>query len=225
MSHDRPDLLLVDANLCSFALNNISPMSFFCGLHNTTASHKDPWAGPNGLIRSLIFQIICSLYRHNLLNIDLIHSRWYLKDLEEHDLATLCETLHRLVGQCSPEMAIYCVIGGIGCFDKGLHRSFQQDQFIIDALHDIVEDDMLRCRFKMLMTNSGQSTRRLRQLLDSTQHTILNNILRIGRVNDGRIKSDFIGRGRSARTPNIYDTLKKCSVIYSANLGIPCKLS
>lgn len=89
MSHDRPDLPLVDANLCPFALNNISPMSFFCGLHITTASHKDPWAGPNGLIRSLIFQIICSLYRHNLLNIDFIHSRGYLKDLEEHDLATL----------------------------------------------------------------------------------------------------------------------------------------
>ncbi|KAK6823052.1 hypothetical protein RU639_006101 [Aspergillus parasiticus] len=195
MSHDHPDLLLVDANLGSSALDNISPMSlfcatfilamakvqkeeilahFFCGLHNTTASHKDPWAGPNGLIRSLVFQIISSLYRRKLLNIDFVHSRGYLKDLEEHDLATLCETLHRLVGQCSPEMTIYCVIDGIGCFDKDVHRSFQQVQVIIDALQDIVQDDMLRCRFKVLMANPDQSTRRLRQLLDSTQHIILN---------------------------------------------------
>ncbi|RAL07999.1 uncharacterized protein BO97DRAFT_446483 [Aspergillus homomorphus CBS 101889] len=195
MNQEHPDLLLVDANLRAFALDNVSPISlfcatfvlsmaevrpeevvthFFCGLH-CTASLKDYWAGPNGLLRSLICQLLMILHRRDLLSMDFLNSRSFVKQLEEHELYSLCILLHQLVRQFPSETTVYCILDAVCCFDKDLYRSFQVLTTVIEYLHTIVQDDSLRARFKVLMTNADQSTRRLRQQVDVKQHITLSS--------------------------------------------------
>ncbi|KAI9733083.1 MAG: hypothetical protein M1834_003629 [Cirrosporium novae-zelandiae] len=193
MGQEHPDLLLVDGNIRSAALSNISAMSlfcanfvvsmaklqpeevlthFFCGLHT---SSTDPWYGPNGLVRSLIVQLLMALHERELLSLDFINSRTYLNSLEYHNLDDLCNALHRLVGQFPPEATVYCVVDSVSCFDKYLPESSQDLKPVISWLQYIVKDDSLRTKFKVLMTIPRISTKQLRQQVDDSQHITLNS--------------------------------------------------
>ncbi|PWY83401.1 hypothetical protein BO70DRAFT_361519 [Aspergillus heteromorphus CBS 117.55] len=197
MNREHPDLLVVDANLRACALDSITAISlfsatfilsmarvqpqevvthFFCGLH-TGSARKDPWTGPNGLVRSVIVQLLMALHQRDTLSINFIDSRSYLKRIEDQDLFTLCDMLHRLVCQFPPDTTVYCIIDGVSSFDKDLHGSFRQMAIVVDWLQYIVEDDALRSRFKVLMTIPEQSTRRFRQGVDTDQRIILSSSL------------------------------------------------
>ncbi|RAK74314.1 uncharacterized protein BO72DRAFT_435493 [Aspergillus fijiensis CBS 313.89] len=223
MNREHPDLLLVDANLRSFALHNVTPISvfcatfvlsmaevrpedvvihFFCGLHCTKSS-KDHWAGPNGLVRSLVCQLLLILRRRGLLSIEFINSRALLKQLEEHDLGKLCVLLHQLARQFPSDVTVYCIIDAVCCFDKDLHMSFQELTTVIEYLRAIVQDDSLRAQFKILMTNADQSTKRLRQQVDLEQHiTLSSQYLSLHMISD---RSVAAGISRPS-TPSVTDT-------------------
>jgi hypothetical protein len=178
----HPDLISVDANIQSAALERLSVVSvfcatfiasmvrvkpqeaiahFFCGLHCST---NDPWYGPNGLVRSIILQLLMKLARADILNLDFINDREYLMDLEGHDLPSLCQTLHELLYQFPPDMTVYCIIDGVSCFDK--NKMFGDLKTVIGWLDNIVGDKRLRCVFKVLMTNPKNSSMRVKNLLD-----------------------------------------------------------
>ncbi|RAH76602.1 hypothetical protein BO86DRAFT_249007 [Aspergillus japonicus CBS 114.51] len=223
MDQEHPDLLLVDANLRSFALHNVSPISvfcatfvlsmaevrpedvvihFFCGLHCTKSS-KDRWAGTNGLVRSLVCQLLLILHHRDLLSIDFINSRALLKQLEEHDLHKLCVLLHQLARQFPSDVTVYCIIDAACCFDKDLHMSFQELMTVIDYLHAIVQDDSLRAQFKVLLTSADQSTKRLRQQVDVEQHiTLSSQYLSLHTISDRAVAASI----SRPSTPSVSDT-------------------
>ncbi|PYH41763.1 uncharacterized protein BP01DRAFT_386136 [Aspergillus saccharolyticus JOP 1030-1] len=164
MNQEPSDLLLVNANLRLFALHNVSPISVsFASFVMSMAETR-----PEDVLSMV-------LNRRELLNIDFINSRSTLKQLEKHDLYKLCWLLHKLVRQFSSEMTVYRVIDAVSCFDNDLHGSFHELAVVLEFLHAVVQDDTLRARFKVLMTNADQSTKRLRQRVDVEQHVTLNS--------------------------------------------------
>ncbi|RYP44531.1 hypothetical protein DL768_009026 [Monosporascus sp. mg162] len=180
MNRRHPDMILVEANVRTAGLEKLSAISvfcatfvtsmisvhpdgvvahFFCGLHTVP---QDPWYGPNGLVRSIAMQVLMKLVEMNILNLNFIDNRDYLMALEEHDLDSLCETLHSLVSQFPADTTVYCIIDSISCFDKD--RTFKDLEIVIKLLQRIVDDRSLIPIFKVLMTNPTQSTRRMKDL-------------------------------------------------------------
>ncbi|KAK3332797.1 hypothetical protein B0T19DRAFT_416517 [Cercophora scortea] len=185
----HPDLLLVDGNIPSAARQTVSAMSlfcanfvlsmselepdaimtyFFCGLH---AWPKDPFAGPTGLLRSVIVQLIAALDDEDQLSLEFL-VRSYVRDLEDHDIGRLCDLLHVIALQFLPTKTVYCIIDGIAVLDTS--ESFEGLARVLAALEGVVDDDDLRPRFKVLMTLPGKSTLRVQRALgDSDRHLTL----------------------------------------------------
>ncbi|KAL4882299.1 hypothetical protein BJY04DRAFT_51561 [Aspergillus karnatakaensis] len=171
----HPDLLLVDANIRSAGLENLSAISafcatlianlvkirpgevvihFFCGLHS---GRNDPWHGPGGHVRSLIMQLFVQL-----LTTDLLHDRRYLLALEEHDLVALCDDLHSLLSQFTANTTVYCIIDTVSSFDGRI--MFADLAIVMECLREIVNDTSLSPVVKVLITNPGHSTARTTEL-------------------------------------------------------------
>ncbi|KAL2261626.1 hypothetical protein VTK26DRAFT_3745 [Humicola hyalothermophila] len=184
LNRRHPALILVDANIEAAALDSLSVISvfcatfitsmmevnpddvmlhFFCGLH---FSPSDPWHGPNGLVRSLIMQLLMKLVDMDCdmtsWNLDFINDRDYLEELERHDLNSLCATLHSLLYQFPPDTPIYCIIDSVSTFN--VDRLFDDFRVVMDCLRHIVDDRSLAPIFKVLLTNPSQSTLRVKQL-------------------------------------------------------------
>lgn len=180
----EPGLIFVDANIDKFALDSLSPVSvfcatfvtsmmevrpddalayFFCGLH---ALPGDAWYGPNGLVRSLIVQLLMKLVDMDRemarWNLDFINHSDYLWELERHDLHSLCIALHSLLYEFPPGMTVYCIIDSVSRFD--VDRLFEDLALVMDCLEAVIEDDALPATVKVLLTNPSRSTLRVKQL-------------------------------------------------------------
>lgn len=189
LSESHPDMIFVEGNIASAALDKLSVVSvfcatlvasmikvkphevivhFFCGLHTTS---NDIWHGPNGLIRSIIVQLLVKLASLDILSLDFINDREYLRDLEAHDLPSLCETLHELIYQFPPDMTVYCVVDGISSFDK--NKMFDNLATVISTLKGIVRDRYLPAIFKVLITTPKSCSMRIKRLLDPSDLVML----------------------------------------------------
>ncbi|KAL3441062.1 hypothetical protein BJX65DRAFT_14747 [Aspergillus insuetus] len=175
-----PDLLLVDANLRSGGLERLSAVSvfcatfiigmvkvrpedvivhFFCGQHLTPRDH---WNGPNGLVRSLILQLLMNLVDMKRLSLDFINDRGFLSDLEDHDLPSLCDALYYIVSQFPADTMVYVIIDHVSAFDT--ESLFADLSLVLEYLQDMIEDTSLVPVFKVLLTNPMQSSRRMKEL-------------------------------------------------------------
>jgi hypothetical protein len=180
MERHHPGLISVDANLQAAALESVSAVSafcgtlvtsmlevypddvvthFFCGLH---AHPGDDWFGPRGLVRSVVMQVLMKLVEMGRKSLDFINNRGYLQELEDHDLHSLCATLHWLLYQFPPDTRVYCIVDSISCFD--VDRQFRDLAAVMEALKEMVDDSALGCIFKVFVTTAGSSTARYRGL-------------------------------------------------------------
>lgn len=169
----HPDLISVEANIATAALERLSVVSvfcatfvasmisvqpqevvvyFFCGLHNGS---KDAWQGPNGLVRSLVTQLVMKLVELDILSLDFINNRDYLRDLEDHDPNSL-----------STNTTIYCVIDGISNFDK--NKLFKDLEVAISWLRHIASDKNLIPMFKVLIATPRSCSARMKRRLDAS---------------------------------------------------------
>lgn len=220
----HPDMLLVDGNIRDAALGNISPMSllcanfiftmvklepenvftyFYCGLH-TEPDGDDVWYGPSGLVRSVIIQVLLALGERQSLNLDFVNRRNLVKRLESHDLDILCKLLRQLVSQFSAEMAVYCIIDGVSKFDVDYGRAFESLRVVISYLQNIVEDDRLVPKFKVLITVPSISSARLRELVDDSYYVTLSSSSVIPRL----LSADSIGSAVARPTTPLIDSSK-----------------
>jgi len=191
----HPDMLLVDGNIRDAALDNISPISLlcvnfiftmtklepenvftyiYCGLH-TDPDGNDLWYGPSGLVRSVIVQVLLALGERESLSLDFVNRRSVLKRLECHDLDILCKLLHHLVHQFSAETTVYCIVDGVSKFDVDYGRAFESLGLVISCLQNIVRDDRLVPKFKVLMTVPSISSVRMRELVDGSYYVTLSS--------------------------------------------------
>lgn len=190
MSQCHPDMILVDGNIRSASRQKLSALSvfaatfvvsmikvqpeeivvsFFCGLHS---SPDDPWRGPNGLVRSIIIQLVMKLEQLQILSLDFISDRKLLKKLEVHDLKSLCTTLHELVAQCPRDRTLICIIDSISCFD--VDEMIKDLETVVRWLISIVDDTLLMPMLKVLMTNPGSKILRIKSLFKDRPFDFVN---------------------------------------------------
>ncbi|KAH7309774.1 hypothetical protein B0I35DRAFT_440600 [Stachybotrys elegans] len=184
LSHSHPSLILVDANIRESTLESLSAISvfsstlvtslaeafpeaeviqFFCGLH---ATMSDDWYGPNGLMRSLILQLLLKLNIRDpdmqTWNLDFINDREFLQDLEKHNLDSMGFVLHSLLYQFSPDTTIYCIVDTISCFDSS--RLLDDLGTVMERFRKIINDNALVPVVKFLLTHPGESTRDIKSM-------------------------------------------------------------
>ncbi len=119
----------------------------FCGLHASRHNPLDSLAGPNGLMRSILAQLLQINRRYNL---DFINTRSFVHDLETHNLQMLCHTFHQLIEQLPRKVTVVCILDGLSEFAS---QQFSAD--LADVLHilnRLVTHPGLRPNFKLLGT-------------------------------------------------------------------------
>jgi hypothetical protein len=126
---------------------NFIVLHHFCGLHGSRLNALDSLPGPNGLIRSLLAQLL-QTGRH--FNLDFINTRSFVHDLENQDLQMLCSTFFQLIAQLPRKITVVCILDGLSEFTS---QQFAEE--LVDVLHimdRLVTHQALRPNFKLLGT-------------------------------------------------------------------------
>ena len=122
----------------------------FCRPH---ASPKDSIPGPQGMMRSLICQVLQLLPKDA--NLSFTTSIRYRKPLESYNLHTLCECFANVVKQLPADTVLFCVIDSIDCFEQ---PEWAEDcWFAIREIQDILHDHDDGPVFKLLVTSPHRS--------------------------------------------------------------------
>ncbi|KAI1505464.1 hypothetical protein F5X99DRAFT_404947 [Biscogniauxia marginata] len=161
-----PDLLVVNGNLNTSTSSRISPLSLVCaeivefinGIDDILALHffcsenmaaGDRSSGPQRIMRSLLAQLLDLLHYRGCLSLEFIDSRRWQQRLEELDLETLCLCFWKLINQL-PTISLYCIIDGMSLYER---EEWKHDmQYLTREFGEMVHDDKLRPRLKVLMT-------------------------------------------------------------------------
>ena len=172
------DLLLVDGHCDRARIGKTSPMSifcanfiasvvklsstivlhFFCGQH---ATFEDPLRGPNGLLRSLICQLL--LYPNTPEpNLEALSQQQLYNDLKGHELNALLHLFQQLVHQIPRGTLVFCIIDGISEYETRTKNSTEDLRSIISSLQSIVRQ--AGPTFKILMTSANKSTEIAKQI-------------------------------------------------------------
>ena len=220
----RTDMILVEGNSDTYGMarysalslissvlatelsgNGISrAISFFCGLHNV---QSDDLAGPQGLIRSLISQLL----NPSDMNCDVQLSNAHLDALSRHDLSALCSLFHQLLTRLPHSGNIlFCIIDGISLFE--LDPWLEYAYLLVSRLADIVTDPRVTSSVKIILTAPGTS-RHLKNHIDggnkiwiprdaSASAGANSRIEGVGRSASSMLEAGFdgqMGRGGSSR--------------------------
>lgn len=120
---------------------------FSCGMHDNL---QDPVCGPQGLVRSLISQLLrlFDLY----LDFIFMLARPLIGKL---NLRALCDCFGKLAKQLPAKMVLFCFIDGIFSFESTLWAN--DTSKAIEDLHDLAYDCDTGAIFKLLVTSSRHS--------------------------------------------------------------------
>ncbi|KAK3369708.1 hypothetical protein B0T24DRAFT_681705 [Lasiosphaeria ovina] len=143
------------------------PLTFFCGQHSTD---DDPLRGPEGVLRSLIAQLIAFPCTPVLDTRNLDARR--VREAADGDVPSLAALLHALVAQLDSRITVWCLVDGISELEGTLDEWDDEVDELILGFLDIVEDDKLRPRLKVVMTSATRSLR-LTSLVPEDEHISL----------------------------------------------------
>lgn len=122
-------------------------LHFFCGAHN---SRLDPSAGPIGLVRSLIAQLL-SVQQFDIGF--LRYGKWE-DGLRAYNISMYCGLLRRLIEQM-PNSIVFCIIDGVSMFEV---QSWADDlRFVARTLIEAAFKDQMSARIKLLFTSASRS--------------------------------------------------------------------
>lgn len=121
---------------------------FFCGMHDDT---NDSVCGPQGVIRSLISQIL----RQFDVNLDFI-SMLSRPLIEKLNIRALCDCFGKLIKQLPAWAVLFCIIDGISFFEKTLWAD--DTAKVIGDLRGLAYDTDVGATFKLLVTSPRRST-------------------------------------------------------------------
>lgn len=130
---------------------------FFCGLHT---SPTDLEFGPNGLLRSVVMQLVLKLIELDRLDLGFLQTRRDVAELKSSDPRTacnaLCQALYDLLTQFPAGTEVYCILDSISLFDR--ERILPLLRILIECLQTLVEDSELATVFKVFLTNGGRGS-------------------------------------------------------------------
>ena len=135
-------------------LPSILACAFFCGQH---MDPDDRAAGPAGMMRSLLAQIVLS---HNAFNLKTIKR---LLEIDPSKIGELCTIFAELIDQLPRRYLVFCIIDGLTLYEDSPTRC----EAAIEAMQSLLEV-MERCKtkgciFKLLVTCPGSSRTLYRQ--------------------------------------------------------------
>ncbi|KAK2841625.1 hypothetical protein FQN49_006068, partial [Arthroderma sp. PD_2] len=121
-------LILVNGHLSGLTVGKISPLSVFaatfasmpkpshviilahyCGLHS---SPRDNLAGPKGMLRSLIAQLLLTQRNDNVIATTTLDET-LLHNIASDNLEALCVLFQFLISQTRPSLTVYCILDNI----------------------------------------------------------------------------------------------------------------
>ncbi|CZR65247.1 uncharacterized protein PAC_15147 [Phialocephala subalpina] len=208
----KSNILLVDGHSDQAKIGKISPMSvfcatfvasvvklrstivlhFFCGQH---ATFEDPLRGPDGLLRSLICQLL--LYPNTAEpNLGMLSQQELCNDLRGHKLDALRHLFQQLLQQIPTGTLVFCIIDGLSEYETRMNNSTEDLRSFVDGLQSIVRDqNQAGPTFKVLMANANKSTEIVKQI--PLQERVS---LRAGNVHSGPIsEQDFFAEVLKAK--------------------------
>jgi len=129
---------------------------FFAGLHVGTDRKDRNLDGPQGLMRSLVAQLLGSSLSSP--NLDFLTH----EDLEEyrrHNIRSLCQLFVRLVEQMPPGTDIFCILDGISWYEQ--HPWLAELKCVTSMFEKLAEnlDPSHAAILKVIMTSHGTSTK------------------------------------------------------------------
>jgi hypothetical protein len=120
---------------------------FFCGIHSAP---QDPLTGAQGLLRSLIGQLLCQdQYKLAFLTRRDIHR------IKTNELGALQELFANLVMQLGPGTALFCVLDGINFYETDEHAMYAGSVFT--QILNLVRADESRAVVKFLVTSPSRT--------------------------------------------------------------------
>ncbi|KAJ0422342.1 hypothetical protein BJY00DRAFT_322533 [Aspergillus carlsbadensis] len=205
----RTETLYVQGNLHTASAGRISALSAVCAilslnlfkstdsvvLHFTCGLHEapeNPIAGPNGLIRSLIAQLLLAGLDFNL---DFISTRVYSEQIKAHDLPALTHTFRCLIESLPCNITVIRMIDGLVRFESESGHLLAELADVIHTLNQIVCNPVLRPVFKLLVTTPFARSRYVGDLVQARQTVTL----RASVVSSGHAVSERIIGGRRDR--------------------------
>ncbi|KAF4631369.1 hypothetical protein G7Y89_g6765 [Cudoniella acicularis] len=124
------------------------PLSFFCGEH---LGSGDPDSGVDGMMRSLLSQLLLAYPDFDLYSIDKMQSVNY------DQVDDLCRMFYLLIAQLPPHILVFCIIDSISFFEEN-EVQCEESELVVQELADIVENTRDRgCTFKLLLTSPWNS--------------------------------------------------------------------
>lgn len=127
---------------------------FFCGQHVT---ENDSLQGPQGLMRSLLAQLILTLVQNNWVPdsapIKLLHKQGFgARELENFSLQDVCQLFHQLLSSVPSGSTVFALVDGISYFEHS--EAWRGDfELVIGCLARITADEALGTLFKLLFTS------------------------------------------------------------------------
>jgi hypothetical protein len=144
-------------------------LGFFCGLH---LSSQDDLIGPQGLIRSLVADVVLSLAQNEC--ISPTAPIWFpasQEHFEELSFKDICQLFCRLVELVPKEITVYCVVDGISYYERADWR--EEYDLMMECFGSIIANNAIAASFKLLLTSPTVS-RWLSDLMPSQQVSLRN---------------------------------------------------
>ncbi|KAI1334895.1 hypothetical protein F5Y15DRAFT_428570 [Xylariaceae sp. FL0016] len=123
---------------------------FFCGRH---IDPGDMLRGPQGLMRSLLAQLIMELPRNDWLadSVPIEFPHLESSELERLALEDVCELFHPLLGRVPRGGSVFCLVDGISSYRS---PEWQGDLYIVTrCFRTVLADEGLGAHLKILMTS------------------------------------------------------------------------
>ena len=130
---------------------------FFCGLHTGLT---DLEYGPNGMLRSIVMQLVLKLVERQRLDLGFLSSDQDLADLWSADPRTacnaLCQALYDLVGQFPAATEVYLIVDSISFLDR--EKILPLLHIVAGCFDALVEEDGPPPVCKVFLTNVGHAS-------------------------------------------------------------------
>lgn len=139
------------------------PLAFFCGEH---LSKEDPDSGPDGMMRSLLAQLLFAYRDFDLRTIQ------RMQNLNYDDVNDLCDVFDLLITQLPNYIVVFCVLDAVSFYEDDA-TVCEEASIVVQALVDIVERTKESgCAFKLLLMSPWNSRVLYKEMLDQTGDVI-----------------------------------------------------
>ena len=139
-------------------------LAFFCGEH---LSKDDPDSGPDGMMRSLLAQLLLAYRDFDLRTIQ------RMQNLNYDDVNDLCDVFDLLITQLPQYIVVFCVLDAVSFYEDN-PTVCEEASIVVQALVDVVERTRREsgCAFKLLLMSPWNSRVLYKDMLDQTGDVI-----------------------------------------------------